>query len=161
MRQHGGVLPLWSVLRNAALVPRLLGRRDAEAAAREALELVGRDPVRFGSRWPRELSGGQRQRVALARALAAGPGVVLLDEPFGALDALTRAEVQEVFAGLRSRRGFTALLVTHDVREALELADEVAVLREGTLLQVATPGEIRARPEAGYVEALLRRAGVL
>lgn len=159
--QHGGLLPHWPVLRNASLVPRLLGRSDAEEAGREALALVGLDPVRFGGRWPRELSGGQRQRVALARALAAGPAVVLLDEPFGALDALTRSDVQEVFARLRERRGFTALLVTHDLREALLLADEVAVLRDGELLQIAEPDELRRNPRAGYVSALLRRAGVV
>ncbi|MBT8336583.1 MAG: ATP-binding cassette domain-containing protein [Gemmatimonadetes bacterium] len=158
--QDGGLLPHWPVLRNAALVPRLLGRADAEDRAREALARVGLEPDRFGARWPRELSGGQRQRVALARALAADPGVVLLDEPFGALDALTRSDVQELFVELRGRRGFSALLVTHDLREAFRLADRVAVLREGEILQVDTPDALRSAPREGYVQALLRRAGV-
>jgi osmoprotectant transport system ATP-binding protein len=158
--QDGGLLPHWTVLRNAALVPRLLGRDDAEARAGEALERVGLAPDRFGNRWPRELSGGQRQRVALARALAADPDVVLLDEPFGALDALTRNDVQELFIDLRERRGFSALLVTHDLREAFRLADRVAVMREGEILQVGTPDALREAPREGYVQALLRRAGV-
>jgi osmoprotectant transport system ATP-binding protein len=158
--QDGGLLPHWPVLRNAALVPRLLGLDDAEARAREALGRVGLDPTRFGSRWPRELSGGQRQRVALARALAADPEVVLLDEPFGALDALTRGDVQELFLELRARRGFSALLVTHDLHEAFRLADRVAVLRDGEILQVAAPEELRAEPRQGYVTTLLRRAGI-
>ena len=159
--QDGGLLPHWTVLRNAALVPRLVGQDDAEARARAALAQVGLEPDRFGSRWPRELSGGQRQRVALARALAAEPEVVLLDEPFGALDALTRGDVQELFAELRAARGFSALLVTHDVDEAFRLADRVAVLREGEVLQCAAPDALRSTPREGYVEALLRRSGVL
>jgi osmoprotectant transport system ATP-binding protein len=159
--QDGGLLPHWTVLRNAALVPRLLGRADAETRAREGLARVGLDPDRFGARWPRELSGGQRQRVALARALAAAPAVVLLDEPFGALDALTRSDVQELFIELRRDRAFSALLVTHDLREAFRLADRVAVLREGEILQADTPAALRAAPREGYVEALLRRAGVV
>lgn len=158
--QHGGLLPHWSVLRNVGLVPTLRGLPDAAARARRALDQVGLPADAFGSRWPRGLSGGQRQRVALARALAAEPDVVLLDEPFGALDALTRSDVQRLFSTLRARRAFTALLVTHDLREALSLADEIAVLRQGRILQVATPRELLSRPREGYVEALLERAGV-
>lgn len=160
VQQEGGLLPHWTVLRNAMLVPRLQGRADAEARARGALELVGLDPGTFASRWPRELSGGQRQRVALARALADRPEVVLLDEPFGALDALTRGELQEAFAGVVGRLGVTLLLVTHDLREAFLLGRRVAVMKAGRLEQVATPEELVGSPGTPYVAALLRKAGV-
>jgi osmoprotectant transport system ATP-binding protein len=159
--QHGGLLPHWTVLQNVSLVPRLLDRTDAEERARVALRQVGLDPDDFGERWPRRLSGGQRQRVALARALADAPDLVLLDEPFGALDALTRTEVQGVFASLRRERDFSAVLVTHDLGEAFRLADEVAVMRRGKILQVAAPDELRRAPDPGYVAALLDRAGVV
>ena len=160
VQQEGGLLPHWRVLRNAALVPRLQGRDDAEALAGRALERVGLPPREFGRRWPRELSGGQRQRVAIARALAAGPGVILLDEPFGALDAITRAELQESFRQLRDHLDATTLLVTHDVREAIFLADRIAVMRRGRLEQVAGSEELQRAPATDYVGALLERAGV-
>jgi osmoprotectant transport system ATP-binding protein len=158
--QDGGLLPHWTVRRNAALVPWLRGRAGAEGDADRALRLVGLDPERFGSRRPRELSGGQRQRAAVARALAAGPGVVLLDEPFGALDAITRADLQATFLALRRELALTAVLVTHDLAEAFLLADRVAVLRAGRLEQVAAPAELRARPATAYVRELLERARV-
>ena len=158
--QHGGLLPHWTVLRNVSLVPRLLERPDAGARARTALKQVGLEPDEFGPRWPRSLSGGPRQGVARARALADGPDLVLLDEPFGALDALTRNEVQGVFASLRQERAFSAVLVTHDLGEAFKLADEVAVMRRGQILQVAPPEQLRRAPRPGYVTALLARAGV-
>jgi osmoprotectant transport system ATP-binding protein len=160
--QQGGLLPHWTVLRNAALVPRLRGASDGEARRRAAAALarVGLPPEAFGSRWPRSLSGGQRQRVALARALAADPEVVLLDEPFGALDAITRAELQDAFAALLEDGSITALLVTHDLREATRLAHEVAVLRAGRLLRVAAPEALLADPGDRYVAELLHRAGL-
>jgi osmoprotectant transport system ATP-binding protein len=153
--QEGGLLPHWRVRRNVALVPWLLGTTDPELRADDALRLVGLDPVKFGDRWPRALSGGQRQRVAIARAVAARPSVLLLDEPFGALDAITRAELQEAFRALRRSLAVTALLVTHDLREAMELGDRVAVLRGGTLEQVASPAELHGAPATPYVAALL------
>src|SRR5439155_26665722 len=128
---QGGLLPHWRILRNVALVPVLLRLPDPDAAARAALELVGLAPARFANRFPRELSGGERQRVALARALAAGPGALLLDEPFGALDAITRADLQGVFEAARQRLGVTTVLVTHDLGEAARLADEIVVMRAG------------------------------
>jgi osmoprotectant transport system ATP-binding protein len=158
--QDGGLLPHWPVVRNVALVPWLRGSADAGEAAGRALELVGLAPERFGPRWPRELSGGQRQRVAVARALAAAPAVVLLDEPFGALDAITRADLQTTFLALRRRLEITAVLVTHDLAEAFLLADRVAVLREGRLEQVAAPAELRSEPATAYVRHLLERARV-
>lgn len=160
VQQEGGLLPHWSVLRNASLVPRLRGDDDPDGRACEALDRVGLDPARFGGRWPRELSGGQRQRVALARAIAHHPAVVLLDEPFGALDAITRAELQEEFAGLVATLGVTVLLVTHDLHEAFLLADRVAVLREGRVEQFGEPAALREAPASDYVATLLARARV-
>ena len=119
------------------------------------LALVGLDPDRHGRRYPAELSGGQRQRVAFARALAADPEVILLDEPFGALDALTRLELQRQFLDLQARLRKTALLVTHDLGEAFRLADRIGVMRSGRLLQLGPPQELAARPADPYVEALL------
>ena len=158
--QDGGLLPHWPVLRNAAMVPWLNHTEDAEARAIEALRLVGLDPDLYGGRWPRELSGGQRQRVAIARALASQPDVLLLDEPFGALDAITRFELQAVFGELQRALKVTAVLVTHDVHEAMALAHHVAVLREGRIEQLATPEAMVAEPATEYVRRLLERARV-
>jgi len=157
VQQEGGLLPHWTVERNVALVPELLGWPAVRRRERcdELLALVGLPPARYRARHPRELSGGQRQRVAFARALAADPGVVLLDEPFGALDALTRLELQQEFERLRRRLSKTMLLVTHDLAEAFRLADRIGVMREGRLLQVAAPEELRRRPADGYVRRLL------
>jgi osmoprotectant transport system ATP-binding protein len=143
-----------------ALVPWLRGERAAHEAAERALRLVGLEPARFAGRRPRELSGGQRQRVAVARALADQPGVVLLDEPFGALDAITRADLQAVFLSIRRELELTAVLVTHDLAEAFLLADRVAVLRSGHLEQIGSAAELRARPATAYVRELLDRARV-
>jgi osmoprotectant transport system ATP-binding protein len=155
--QDGGLLPHWTVERNVELVPRLLewDRPRRQERAREMLALVGLDPATYARRYPAELSGGQRQRVAFARALAADPSVILLDEPFGALDALTRLELHRQFLALRQRLGKTALLVTHDLAEAFRLADRVAVLRGGRLLQVGPPRELVESPADPYVRQLL------
>ena len=159
--QDGGLLPHWRVGRNVELVPRLRGMPDRATLADRALMLVGLDPAVFRSRWPGELSGGQRQRVAVARALAAEPGVILLDEPFGALDAITRSDLQNAFADIRRTLRTSALLVTHDLNEAFLLADRVAVLREGRVEQTATPEELRRAPATEYVLRLLQRARVM
>ena len=156
--QHGGLLPHWRVAKNVELVPRLLNRPDAARAAAAALELVGLSPSKFGQRFPHELSGGQRQRVALARALAAHPGAVLLDEPFGALDAITRAEVQQAFAALRAELRVTTLLVTHDLAEAVLLADEIVVMRGGAVEQRGRFAALRDAPATPYVRELVARA---
>lgn len=160
VEQEGGLLPHWTVLRNASLVPWLSGSAGAEQAGREALDLVGLPSGEFAGRWPRQLSGGQRQRAALARALAGGADVLLLDEPFGALDAITRAEVQEAFAALRRKLAVTTLLVTHDLRVAFALADQVVVMRSGRVEQTGTPQALRERPTTAYVADLLAKAGV-
>ena len=119
------------------------------------LELVGLDPGQFRRRFPRRLSGGQRQRVALARALAGEPRVVLLDEPFGALDALTRLRVRDVFKRVQRTIATTILLVTHDLDEAFDLADRVAVMKDGRVLQAGRRRELLERPAHPYVEELL------
>jgi osmoprotectant transport system ATP-binding protein len=146
--QETGLLPHLSVQDNVGLVPRLLGwpRDRVRARAREMLELVGLNPDRFAGRAPRALSGGQRQRVGVARALAADPSILLMDEPFGALDPLTRAELQREFRGLRRRLGTTVVFVTHDVREALLLGSRVALLQEGRLAAVQEPRDFLRAP---------------
>jgi len=158
--QDGGLLPHWRVRRNVELVPWLRGMADPPARAAKALQLVGLEPADFAERWPRELSGGQRQRVAVARALAAEPDIVLLDEPFGALDAITRVELQGTFDRVRRQLGVTCVLVTHDLHEAFDLADRVVVLRQGRVEQTASAGELRSAPATEYVRELLLRARV-
>ena len=156
--QDGGLLPHWTAAQNAGLVPWLCAAPDHEARGRAALARVGLPPGEFAARWPHELSGGQRQRVAVARALAAEPRFVLLDEPFGALDPITRSDLQVMFHALRREAGLAALLVTHDLHEASLLADRVAVMRAGRLEQVATPAALVAAPATPYVATLLARA---
>jgi osmoprotectant transport system ATP-binding protein len=139
--QEGGLFPHFTVVRQVGLVLSLLGAgpQEVDRRAREMLNLVGLDPDRFADRYPRELSGGQRQRVGVARALTADPQLLLLDEPFGALDPLTRASLQHEFADLCRRLGKTAILVTHDVREALMLGTRIGLMHKGQLLLLETP----------------------
>jgi osmoprotectant transport system ATP-binding protein len=158
VQQHGGLLPHWRVLRNVALVPTLQHMPESADAARHALELVGLPSAQFGSRFPHELSGGQRQRVALARSIAARPGVILLDEPFGALDAISRAELQESFDNLRHDLTVTTLLVTHDLAEAGRLAEEVVVMRKGRIEQRGSMRDLIRAPATDYVARLIERA---
>ena len=156
--QHGGLLPHWDARANVALVPRLVGMADPLRVADDALAQVGLEPGDFGARLPRELSGGQRQRVALARAFAAKQNVILLDEPFGALDAISRGEVQGVFERARRELGFTAVLVTHDLAGAARLADRLVVMREGQIEQEGSVAELRAPTATEYVRTLFTRA---
>ena len=151
--QDVGLLPHLSVGDNVAMVPRLLGWDPARrwARTRELLALVGLDADRFPGLWPRELSGGERQRVGIARALAADPPLLLMDEPFGALDPLTRRRLQDEFKSLQRRLGKTVVLVTHDVPEALRLGDRVAVMDAGRVVQEGTPAEVHERPQPGFV----------
>jgi osmoprotectant transport system ATP-binding protein len=155
--QDGGLLPHWRVQRNVELVPRLLGWDETRRRerAREMLELVGLSPEIYGERYPAELSGGQCQRVAFARAFAADPPILLLDEPFGALDTLTRRELHRQFLDLRARLPKTMVLVTHDLREAFRLADRIGVMKQGHLLQLGPAEELQARPADSYVRELL------
>jgi osmoprotectant transport system ATP-binding protein len=139
--QDAGLFPHFTVERNVALVPTLEGwdASRVRERVRELLALVGLEPERFAPRFPFELSGGQRQRVGVARALAADPPLLLMDEPFGALDPLTRASLQREFAALQRRLAKTVVFVTHDVREALALATRVALMSAGRIVLLTTP----------------------
>jgi osmoprotectant transport system ATP-binding protein len=143
--QEGGLFPHWTVAANVGLVPKLEDRPEADIAARvdTLLESVGLPPGDFRGRYPRELSGGEKQRVGIARALAADPPLLLLDEPFAALDPITRFDLQRQFLELRRKWRKSALFVTHDVREALLLASRIVLLREGRLEVAAPPEEFR------------------
>ncbi len=153
--QRIGLFPHLTVAGNIGITPRLLGWNDADIAARtaELLALVNL-PSDFAGRYPAELSGGQRQRVGVARALAARPAVMLMDEPFGALDPLTRDALGTEYRRLHTRMGLTTLLVTHDVLEALLLADRIVVMRSGEIVAQGTPRELMAATDAD-VRALL------
>jgi len=150
--QEVGLMPHWTVERNVGLVPTLEGWPPERIRSRveELLRMVGLEPAEFAARRPHELSGGQRQRVGVARALAAEPPFLLMDEPFGALDPVTRAELQNEFRLLKDRLGKTIVFVTHDVREALLLADRIALLAEGRLVGLYGCEEFRqaTEPEA-------------
>lgn len=157
--QEGGLFPHLTIARNVGLVPKLSGWNETriEDRVHELLQLVGLNPDQFATRYPRELSGGQRQRVGVARALAADPPLLLLDEPFGALDPLTRATLQREFAALAQRLGKTAIIVTHDVREALSLGNRIGLMHLGQLELVETPdGFVRSDNERAraYLETL-------
>jgi osmoprotectant transport system ATP-binding protein len=155
--QRVGLFPHLSVAENIAIPLGLLGWDEARMAARvdELLDLVELSPVVLRDRRPHELSGGQQQRVGVARALAASPRLMLLDEPFGALDPLTRDRLQQSFLRIREQLGLTAIFVTHDMGEALLVGDRIAVLHEGRLVQVGTPRDLVARPADDYVRQLM------
>jgi osmoprotectant transport system ATP-binding protein len=150
--QEIGLFPHFTVERNVGLVPTLESwpTDKVRARVREMLSLVGLDPDRFARRLPRELSGGQRQRVGVARALAADPAILLLDEPFGALDAITRSEIQKEFRSLQTRLGKTMVFVTHDLREAFILGDRIGLMKDGHLLALVPAREFKTldHPEA-------------
>ena len=148
--QEAGLFPHFTVAQNVGLVPRLEGWEPARIAARvsELLAMMDLPPEQFLDRYPRELSGGQRQRVGVARALAADPPVLLLDEPFGALDPVTRHEIQRQFLQVAKQLGKTAIFVTHDAREAMRIATRIGLLREGRLEALEQPAEfMNARGE--------------
>ncbi len=155
--QSGGLFPHMSVADNIGITPRLLGLSAAEIASRvdELLDLVRLDRTQHRDRLPHELSGGQRQRVGVARALAARPRIVLMDEPFGALDPLTRDALGDDFRDLHRKLGLTTIMITHDMTEAILLADRVAVMRGGKLLAQGTPAEL-SNSDDPYVGELLR-----
>ncbi|MBW2275416.1 MAG: ATP-binding cassette domain-containing protein [Deltaproteobacteria bacterium] len=152
-----GLFPHWSVEANVAAVPRLLGWERARTRARvdELLTLVGLPPEEYRGRFPHELSGGQQQRIGVARALAGEASVLLMDEPFGALDPVTRDELQQQLIEMRERLGLSIVLVTHDVTEALLLADRIAVMDAGRILQLGRPEELFAAPADARVSHLL------
>jgi osmoprotectant transport system ATP-binding protein len=152
--QQGGLFPHRRIFDNVATVPRLLGwdRSRVEARVRQLLELVELDPDSYGQRYPHELSGGERQRVGVARALGADPPILLMDEPFGAVDPVTRQRLQDQFLSLQSELQKTIVFVTHDIEEAAKLGNRIAVLSKGGVLeQHDTPAEILGRPATQFV----------
>jgi osmoprotectant transport system ATP-binding protein len=153
-----GLFPHMTVAENIAITPRLMGWDEARRAARvaELLALVRLDPEQHRDRFPHELSGGQRQRVGVARALAAAPAIVLMDEPFGALDALTRDALGRDFRRLHDELGLTTLMITHDVSEAVLLADRIAVMRDGRIIAEGTPQHLMSDRQSGYVHELMQ-----
>jgi osmoprotectant transport system ATP-binding protein len=154
--QAVGLFAHMTAAQNIAVVPELLhwDRERTEARVDELLQLVGLDPPRYRSRFPRELSGGEQQRVGVARAIAAQPQVLLMDEPFGAVDAIARRSLQDEMLQIVRTLQTTVLFVTHDVEEALRLADRIAVMRDGKLVQYAAPEEMLRAPENAYVAQL-------
>jgi osmoprotectant transport system ATP-binding protein len=155
--QNHGLFPHRSVAENIATVPRLLGWTKTRVAARvdELLALFQLEPGKFRERYPHELSGGQQQRVGVARALAAEPNILLMDEPFGALDPIIRAKAQEDLKAIQRKFGTTVLIVTHDMEEAIALGERIAVMDGGKLLQYATPAEMLVSPATDFVESLI------
>ena len=157
--QETGLFPHFTVARNVGLVPELNGKRIGEEKTGELLAQVGLEAEKFAKRYPHQLSGGQRQRVGLARALAAGPSILLMDEPFGALDPLTRAEMQDMLRDLLNRLKKTVLIVTHDLDEALYLASRIVLLEDGHVVtDVAAEDFLRSEIPAvkAYAEAFRR-----
>ena len=155
--QQIGLFPHWSIAQNVATVPKLLGWDERRIATRvdELLALVGMDPDTYRGRFPRELSGGQKQRVGVARALAADPPVMLMDEPFGAIDPITRARLQDEFLRILHDLKKTIVFVTHDIDEAIRMGDRIAILKDGALVQYGTPESILAAPADAFVEAFV------
>lgn len=155
--QQVGLFPHMTIAENVRVVPSILGQSKDAVAPRvdELLELVGLEPAEYRNRYPRQLSGGQQQRVGLARALAADPNILLMDEPFGALDAITRARMQDEL--LRIQRGVrkTIIFVTHDVEEAFKLGDQIVVMSEGKLVQTGTPVDLLSAPATDFVRELV------
>jgi len=155
--QHIGLFPHMTIAENIGVVPRLLNWAEARIRARvdELLAMVGLDAAEFRTRFPAQLSGGQRQRIGVARALAADPPVVLMDEPFGALDPITREQLQNEFLELESAIRKTILFVTHDVFEAVKMGDRIALLDQGRLQQLAAPAELIEQPANEFVDSFL------
>jgi osmoprotectant transport system ATP-binding protein len=162
--QQVGLFPHKTIAENIATVPKLLGwkRQEIDARVEEMLELVSMDPEIFKDRFPKELSGGQAQRVGVARALAANPDVLLMDEPFGAIDPITRDRLQNEFLRLQQDLKKTIVFVTHDIDEAIKMGDRIAILREGSeIAQIDTPENILSDPADDFVESFLGSGAIL
>ena len=161
--QEAGLMPHFTVGDNVGLVPRLLDWESGKRRERtnEMLELVGLPPAKFADRFPHELSGGQRQRVGIARALATDPQILLLDEPFGALDAITRNKLQREFAELTRTLGKTSVFVTHDLHEAMLLGSRIALMDKGRIVSISTPENFESSEEPlarAYLDTIRVRA---
>lgn len=155
--QHAGLFPHYTIEENIGLIPNLKGWDAARKKARvlEMLDLVGLDPSKYAKRYPKQLSGGQQQRVGVARALAADPQIILMDEPFGALDPITREQIQDELMRLQKTMKKTIVFVTHDMDEALKLGDRIAVIMDGSLIQLDTPEKILKEPANSFVEKFI------
>jgi osmoprotectant transport system ATP-binding protein len=155
--QQGGLFPHFTVADNVAIVPRLLGwpKEKRKQRANELLELVGLPPAQFADRYPRQLSGGQQQRVGVARALAADPPIVLMDEPFGALDPVTRKQLQAELRRIQAEVNKTIVFVTHDINEAFLLGDRIILMMDGRVIQNGTPADLLRRPADEAVSAFI------
>ncbi len=155
--QGGGLFPHWTVARNIGLIPRMEKWEDEKIAKRtdELLTLVELEPEKFRNRYPAELSGGQQQRVGIARALAADPPVILLDEPFSALDPITRNQMQTEFIRLKKLVKKTMVFVTHDLKEAFNLSDKILVMNKGEMQQYGTPEQLKNSPANDFVKSFL------
>jgi osmoprotectant transport system ATP-binding protein len=158
--QSIGLFPHWTVVRNVATVPELLGWSAQRIAARvdELLVLLGLEPGAYRQRYPSQLSGGQQQRVGVARALAADPELLLMDEPFGALDPITRQTLQQALARIHRASGKTIVMVTHDIDEALRLATRIVLLDHGHIVQAGTPAQLLAEPANAFVSDFVGRS---
>jgi osmoprotectant transport system ATP-binding protein len=155
--QQGGLFPHFTVADNVAVVPRLLGwpRQKRRQRAEELLALVGLPPELFANRYPRQLSGGQQQRVGVARALAADPPIVLMDEPFGAVDPITRKQLQRELRRIQAEVRKTIVFVTHDITEAFLLGDRIVLMAEGRIVQNATPADLLRHPASPFVTSFI------
>ena len=161
--QQVGLFPHMTIEENVRVVPSILGKSNRETDARvdELLRLVGLEPAAYRTRYPRQLSGGQQQRVGLARALAAQPAILLMDEPFGALDAITRQRLQDELLRIQREMRRTILFVTHDVEEAFKLGDQIVVMNDGKLMQQGTAVELLARPASDFVSQIVGAENIL
>ncbi|UNK19482.1 ABC transporter ATP-binding protein [Paenibacillus sp. N3/727] len=155
--QQVGLFPHYTIEENIALIPHLKGwsKEQKHQRVQQLLQLIGLDPNQFAKKYPRELSGGQQQRIGVARALAADPEVILMDEPFGALDPITREQLQDELLRLQKSLKKTIVFVTHDMDEALKLGDRIAVIKDGMLLQMDTPEKLLNEPAHGFVEQFI------
>ncbi|MDF2513166.1 MAG: glycine betaine/L-proline transport binding subunit [Herbinix sp.] len=155
--QQVGLFPHYTIEENIGLIPKLKKWKESQTKERvnELLHMVGLDPEVFAKRYPRELSGGQQQRVGVARALAANPDIILMDEPFGALDPITREQLQDELLRIQAEMHKTIVFVTHDMDEALKLGDRIAVMKDGELLQLDTPDQLLSNPSHGFVEEFI------
>ncbi|WMC10854.1 ABC transporter ATP-binding protein [Oceanimonas pelagia] len=155
--QGVGLFPHQTIARNIATVPRLLGwsKTDIDARVSELLSLFRLDPATFAGKYPHQLSGGEQQRVGVARALAAHPELLLMDEPFGALDPLTREHLQDELLHIQQLLGITIIMVTHDLEEAIKMADVIAVMDKGEILQMDSPDVLLRHPRPGFVQSLV------
>lgn len=161
--QQIGLFPHYTIEKNISIVPQLNGWSAEKTKARvmELMELVGLDPAIFATRYPKELSGGQQQRVGIARALASDPDVILMDEPFSALDPLTREQLQGELISLHKKLNKTIIFVTHDMDEALKMGDRIAIMKDGKLLQLDTPEKLLHEPAHGFVEEFIGKHRII